>query len=226
MTVEFRIEAKPYDWPYDGCLTPERTALIIIDMQRDFCHPGGYVASMGYDVSPVLKIVPNIVRLRERVRSWGGLVVHTREGHRSDLSDVSPHKLWRSKNGGAQIGDEGPMGRLLIRGEPGWEIISELEPGEGEIVIDKIGYSAFWGTDLEPILRQRSISKLLLAGVTTDVCVHSTLRGAVDRGYECLLVSDACASTKMENHQAALDTITTEGGIFGAVADVASCEFN
>ena len=225
MAGELRIKAQPYDLPYDGCLVPERTALIIIDMQRDFCHPGGYVASMGYDVTPVLKIVPNVMDLLERMRSWGGLVVHTREGHRPDLSDVSPHKMWRSKNGGARIGAAGPLGRLLVRGEPGWEIISELEPKEREIVIDKIGYSAFWGTDLEAILRQRSINKLVLAGVTTDVCVHSTLRDAVDRGYECLLVSDACASTKMENHRAALDTITTEGGIFGAVADVANCEF-
>lgn len=225
MTGDVKIRAQPYDWPHDGHLSPERTALIIVDMQRDFCHSEGYVASMGYDTSPAEKIVPNVMLLRKRVRSWGGLIVHTREGHRPDLSDVSSHKLWRSKNGGACIGTKGPLGRLLVRGEPGWEIIPELSPLEREIVIDKIGYSAFWGTDLDAILRQRSIQKLLLAGVTTDICVHSTLRDAVDRGYECLVVSDACAATKTENHFAALDTITTEGGIFGAIADVASCCF-
>lgn len=225
MTVELKIKARPYDWPHDGCLLPSTTALIIIDMQRDFCHPGGYVASMGYNTSPVAEIVPNVMQLRDRVRSWGGLIVHTREGHRPDLSDVSAHKLWRSKNGGAGIGASGPLGRLLVRGEMGWEIIPELAPMEREIVIDKIGYSAFSGTDLDAILRQRSITKLLFAGVTTDVCVHSTLRDAVDRGYECLLLSDACAATKVENHRAALNMITTEGGIFGAVTETANCDF-
>lgn len=226
MTRSRKIKAAPYHWPHDGDLRPEATALIVIDMQCDFCAPGGYVATMGYDISAARAITPRLVDVARRVRSWGGTVVLTREGHRADLADLSPFKLWRSQNGGAAIGAEGPMGRLLVRGEPGWDFIPELAPQPGDIVIDKSGYSAFYATDLEQILRARSIRKLILAGVTTDVCVHSTLRDAIDRSYECLVIGDACAATLPNNHEAALATIKTEGGVFGAVSDSADILFD
>ncbi|WP_207458207.1 isochorismatase family cysteine hydrolase [Azospirillum sp. SYSU D00513] len=211
------VEADPYSWPHDGALHPGSTALLVIDMQRDFCHPGGYVASMGYDIAPVQRIVPVIQAVRHAVRSWGGTVIHTREGHRPDLSDLSPLKRWRSRRAGIGIGAEGPMGRLLVRGEPGWDIIPELAPEPGEPVIDKPGYSAFHATDLDQILRARGVRRLVLCGVTTDVCVHSTLRAAVELGYECLLLADACAAVEPALHEAALRSVTMEGGIFGAV---------
>lgn len=212
------IQADPYPWPHDGRLLPETTALLIIDMQRDFCDPEGYLASSGYDIAHTRQIIPAAAAVYRQVRAWGGLVIFTREGHRPDLSDLPPLKAWRSHRAGAEIGAAGPMGRLLVRGEPGWDIISELEPQPGDIIVDKPGYSAFFATDLERILSARSISRLILTGVTTDVCVHSTLRDAVDRNYECLVIEDACAASVPENHAAALRTIKTEGGIFGAVA--------
>jgi biuret amidohydrolase len=143
--------------------------------------------------------------------------VLTREGHRPDLSDLPPIKAWRSRFGGVEVGTCGPLGRVLVRGEAGWEIVPELAPRSGEIIIDKPGYSAFYATDLERILTAKSVRRLIFTGVTTDVCVHSTLRSAVDRGYECVLVEDGCAATAAENHRAAVNTIMTEGGIFGAV---------
>lgn len=219
------IQADPYPWPHDGHLKPETTALLIIDMQRDFCDPNGYLASSGYDSAPTRAIVPRVAAVCERVRSWGGLVIFTREGHRPDLSDLPRLKAWRSRQAGAEIGSPGPMGRLLVRGEPGWDIIGELEPQPGDVVVDKPGYSAFYATDLERILSTRRIHKLILTGVTTDVCVHSTLRDAVDRNYECLVIADACAASVQENHAAALHTIKTEGGIFGAVANSGSLSF-
>ncbi|WP_439815432.1 cysteine hydrolase family protein [Zavarzinia sp. CC-PAN008] len=213
----FHIAAEPYDWPHDGRLAPRSTALLVIDMQRDFCDEGGYVSSMGYDLAPIRTIVPRIVRVREALSQWGALVVQTREGHRPDLSDLPSAKAWRSRRAGIGIGGQGPLGRLLIRGEAGWDIIPELAPQPGEVLVDKAGYSAFHATDLERILKVREIRHLVLCGVTTDVCVHSTLRDATDRGYECLVVRDACAATVEANHQAALNTIETEGGIFGAL---------
>jgi len=192
--------------------------LLIIDMQRDFCAPHGYLAALGGDVSGIRAIIPNILAVRDRIRDWGGLVIYTREGHRPDLSDLPPQKAWRSRRAGLGIGAMGPEGRLLVRGERGCEIIDELTPGAAEITIDKPGYSAFHATDLARILDARRIRNLILTGVTTDVCVHSTLREAVDRGFECLTIEDACAASAPENHAAAIRTIATEGGIFGAVA--------
>lgn len=221
MTKRF-IEAEPYRWPHDGRLSSSDTALLIIDMQRDFCDPGGYVSSMGYDLAPMRRIVPRIAAVRAAVSTFGGTVIYTREGHREDLSDLSDFKAWRSRRAGIGIGTQGPLGRLLVRGEAGWDIIPELEPAPGEIVVDKAGYSAFHGTDLGSILAFRGIRRLILTGVTTDVCVHSTLRDAVERAFECLLVSDACASTISLHHEGAVGTIATEGGIFGAVTDTAS----
>lgn len=212
------IEADPYLWPHDGHLQPQTTALLVIDMQRDFCDPDGYLAASGYDIRATRSIVPNVASVCQTVRDWGGLVIYTREGHRPDLSDLPPLKRWRSERGGGKIGTPGPMGRLLVRGEHGWDIIDELNPQPSDVVVDKPGYSAFFATDLERILSTRGIRNLILTGVTTDVCVHSTLRDAVDRNYECLVIEDACAASILDNHASALSTIATEGGIFGAVA--------
>jgi biuret amidohydrolase len=216
---QISIDARPWRWPHDGRLEPTETALLIIDMRRDFCDPDGYIASMGYEIMASRRIIPNVLGVRDAVAKWGGTVIHTREGHRPDLSDLPALKAWRSRQGGVEIGAEGPLGRVLVRGEAGWEIIPELTPRPGEIVIDKPGYSAFHQTHLERVLIAGGIRRLIFTGVTTDVCVHSTLRSAVDRGYECLLVEDACAATLLKNHRAAVDTITTEGGIFGAVTN-------
>ncbi|MBS0232339.1 MAG: cysteine hydrolase [Proteobacteria bacterium] len=213
------VEAEPYPWPHDGHLRPDTTALLVIDMQRDFCDPNGYLASLGYDIAATRAIVSVVASVCQRVRTWGGLVIFTREGHRPDLSDLPSLKAWRSRHAGAEIGMIGPMGRLLVRGEPGWDIIGELKPQPGDVVVDKPGYSAFYATDLERILATRGIKNIILTGVTTDVCVHSTLRDAVDRNYECLVIADACAASIPENHAAALRTIKTEGGIFGAVTN-------
>lgn len=212
------VEAVPYTWPHDQKLDPRRCALLIIDMQKDFCSEGGYVHRMGYGIDAARGTIPAIQMARNAIRAAGGLVVYTREGHRADGSDLSPLKLWRSENGGGKIGSKGPLGSLLIRGEEGWDIIEELRPAKGEPVVDKPGYSAFYNTDLAQILATRGITHLILTGVTTDVCVHSTLREAVDRGYECLTLSDCCAATEPANHEAALRTISTEGGIFGAIS--------
>ncbi len=216
--MSIAVEAVPYTWPHDQKLDPRRCALLIIDMQKDFCAEGGYVHRMSYGIEAARATIPRIQAARDAVRSAGGGVIYTREGHRPDGNDLSPLKLWRSENGGAAIGSKGPLGGLLIRGQEGWDIIEELRPGDGEPVVDKLGYSAFYNTDLAQILSTRSITHLILTGVTTDVCVHSTLREAVDRGYECLTLSDCCAATDAANHEAALRTITTEGGIFGAVS--------
>ncbi|HKJ62712.1 MAG TPA: isochorismatase family cysteine hydrolase [Hyphomicrobiales bacterium] len=214
---QISIDARPSAWPHDGRLEPSETALLIIDMQRDFCDEGGYIASMGYDISPARQIIPNVRAVRDAVSAWGGSIVLTREGHRPDLSDLPPLKAWRSRRGGVEVGVGGPLGRVLVRGEAGWEIVPELAPRPGEIIVDKPGYSAFHATDLERILTAKGVRRLIFTGVTTDICVHSTLRSAVDRGYECVLVEDGCAATVAENHRAAVNTITTEGGIFGAV---------
>ncbi|TCJ18578.1 cysteine hydrolase [Parasulfuritortus cantonensis] len=193
------------------------TALLIIDMQRDFLDPGGYAAAAGLDVAALRRPLPAIRRLLERARRLRLPVVHTREGHRPDLSDCPPAKLARSRAAGAEIGSAGPLGRLLVRGEAGHDIVAELYPRAGEAVVDKPGYGAFHGTALEAILDNQGVERLLIAGVTTEVCVHSTLREATDRGYRCILVGDACGSGHPELHRAALAMVALEGGIFGTV---------
>lgn len=202
-------------------LHPANGALLLIDMQRDFCAPGGYAEQAGLDIQRLRAPIPAQQALLAAARSCGLLVVHTREGHRSDLSDLPDWKRRRAERSGAPIGQSGPMGRLLIRGEPGHDLIDELQPLDGEPVIDKPGYSAFAHTDLELLLRNRGVSCLLIAGVTTEVCVSSTLRAGIDLGFSCLTVSDACASPHPELHAAALQMIGVEGGIFGELCSSA-----
>lgn len=239
-----RIAAVPYAWPHNGSLSPETTALVIIDMQNDctaptppiapnqknvnnphtVCAPNGYLESQGYSLIPTRAVIPQILTLLSLARRHSFPVFFTREGHRPDLSDLTSRELFRSRQNpsGLGIGDPGPMGRLLVRGEEGHDIIPELQPRLGEPIVDKPGRSAFVYTDFELLLKVRGVVNLVITGVTTDVCVSSTMREANDRGFECLLVSDACGAAVERLHQGTVESVAEEGGIFGATASTAA----
>jgi len=203
--------------PQPLTLTLERTALVIIDMQRDFLEPGGFGETLGNDVSLLKAAVAPLKAVLDAARAAGLLVIHTREGHRPDLSDAPPAKVERGSPS-KRIGDDGPMGRILIRGEPGHDIIPELYPIAGEPVIDKPGKGAFYATDLDLTLKNCGIENLIVTGVTTEVCVNTTVREANDRGYRCIVLSDCCASYFPEFHEMGLKMIKAQGGIFGWVS--------
>jgi nicotinamidase-related amidase len=207
-----RIASRPYDYPYDGAVDPGRMAVLVIDLQIDFVSSAGYLARRGYDTSAVQAILPTVNAVLAAARDAGCLVVHTRQGYRADLADMTPHEHWRRKRAGL----EGTT--LLLRNSPGYAIVPEITVAADDIIIDKTTNGAFTHTDLEHVLRAKDITHLIVMGCTTDVCVHSTLREAVDRNFQCLLVEDGCASGDRYAHQAAIHMVTVEDGIFGAVA--------
>jgi nicotinamidase-related amidase len=213
MTTRLTVDAEPYEFT----LEPARTALLVIDMQRDFVDPGGFGEMLGNDVTPLLRAVAPTRRVLDAFRRAGLTVVHTREGHRPDLSDCPPSKRARGRLP-VGIGDKGPMGRVLVRGEYGHDIVDELRPRPSEPVIDKPGKGAFYATDLELVLKDQGIQSLVVTGVTTEVCVHTTVREANDRGYECLVLEDCVASYFPAFQAAALAMIKAQGGIFGWVS--------
>ena len=200
---------------------PGLTAVVMIDMQRDFLEPGGFADSLGNDLSQLTRVIAPCRALLDGARAAGMLVIHTREGHRPDLSDAPPAKIARGAPS-MRIGDAGPMGRILVRGEPGHDLITELYPLPGEPVIDKPGKGAFYATELHPILQHRGIDTLIVCGVTTEVCVHTTVREGNDRGFRCIVPRDCCGSYFPEFHEVGLRMIWAQGGIFGWVSDSAS----
>ena len=212
MTV-LTVDARPYPFTFD----PETTALVVIDMQRDFMEPGGFGETLGNDVDLLRSTIEPTAALLAAFRAAGITVIHTREGHKADLSDLPDAKLNRGSPS-LRIGDLGPKGRILIRGEEGQDIIPELAPAEGEAVVDKPGKGAFYATEFGDLLTAGGIKSLIVAGVTTEVCVHTTVREANDRGYECLVLADCCGSYFPAFHQVALEMIAAQGGIFGWVA--------
>ncbi|RTL71392.1 MAG: cysteine hydrolase [Hyphomicrobiales bacterium] len=221
MTALPQVSADPYAWPYDGRWSPQDTALVIIDMQTDFLLAGGYCHQMGLDIGLTSSAIAPTKRVLARMRALGFTIIHTREGHRADLADLNDNKRWRSARIGAEIGTPGPCGRLLTRGEPGWDIVPDLYPIAGEPIVDKPGKGSFHATDFEQILQQKRIRNLVFTGVTSDCCVHTTMTNANDKGYECLLLADASAALETRNHDMIVAITAKRGGQYGAVADAA-----
>ena len=207
------IKATPFDFPYDGRLVPEHTALLVIDLQEDFLSPTGYFARKGYDPSPLRAILPAVNRLIAAARAAGLTIVHTRQGYRADMADMTPYEKWRRKRSGLDGTD------ILLRSSPGFQIVADIEVAPDDIIVDKTCNSAFTYTDFELVLRARGITHLMFSGCTTDVCVHTTLREACDRNFQCLTIADACASGDQYAHEAALHMVTVEDGVFGALAE-------
>ena len=214
------IKARPFDFPYNGDFDPKRTAVLAIDMQIDFMSPEGYFARKGYDTSPLLAIVDPIKRLTDAARAAGCLIIWTRQGYRADIADATPYDRWRNQRAGITLRAGDPAS--LLRGSPGYDMVAELKPAPGDVVVDKTANGAFCQTDLEMILRAQGITHLLFTGCTTDVCVHTTLREANDRKFQCLLVEDACASCDAYAHTAAVHMVTVEDGVFGVVSNTAA----
>ena len=210
------IKARPFDYPYDGGLDPARTAVLAIDLQVEFLSSDGYFARKGYDPAPLRAVIEPVKRLTEAARDAGCLVIWTRQGYRADLADASSYDRWRAQRAGIDL-KRGDVGSVL-RGSPGYDIVPELTPSPGDVIVDKTANGAFYQTDLELVLRAQGITHLIFSGCTTDVCVHTTLREAVDRKYQCLLVQDACASADAYAHAAALHMVTVEDGVFGVLA--------
>jgi biuret amidohydrolase len=216
------VPAIPHGFPRSGRLRAADTVVMVIDMQVDFCGKGGYVDRLGRDLAPLRAPIEPIRHVLAIARARGFRVVHTREGYQPDLSDLQPWKRWDNPNDPIKVGDPGPLGRTLIRGEPCWDFIPELRPAAGERVFDKSGFGAFASTDLDAVLRGWGVQNLVLTGVTTDCCVHSTLREAVDRGYDCLVLEDCVGTSNRTYHDAALSLVRQSSGILGTVSDSAA----
>ncbi len=212
--ARFEVRAEPFPFGFD----PERTGLLVIDMQNDFCRPGGYLSFRAPDIALLQKPIEPLQQVLKACRALHMTIMHTREGHRPDLSDCPPSKLAKNRALEFGIGDEGPLGKILIRGSRSHDFIDELRPEPGEIVIDKPGKGAFYATDLDLILRTRGITHLMIGGVATHVCVQSTIREAADRGYWNLLLEDCCAASIPEFHETTLEMVKYGGGIFGQVS--------
>jgi nicotinamidase-related amidase len=217
-----QVSAQPYAFPVDGSFDPLKAALIIIDMQRDFCDPTGYMGRRGGDVSAARALIPRIANIRAAAKAAGMRVVYTREGHAPDLGDLPDCKRAKTRRAGAEIGSSGALGRLLVRGEIGWDIVPELAPAIDEAVLDKVGTGAFYATELEHRLRMQGIDQLVLVGVTTGVCVSTTAREAADRGFNVLVLSDCCAEPEPRMHEIALELLQVEGGYIATVGKSAS----
>ncbi|MGF7158395.1 nicotinamidase-related amidase [Rhodoligotrophos appendicifer] len=213
-----KVPGIPHAFPLKGDLRPETTAVVVIDMQHDFVSPGGYMHALGVSLAGLRAPIEPIRNVLTAARSWGCRVIHTREGYAQDLSDLQPWKIGGAPNDAVSIGDAGPHGRFLIRGEAGWDIVSELAPIPGEAVFDKPSYGAFVSTELGQTLASWGIKHLVLTGVTTDCCVTSTLREALDRGYDCLVLADCIGSANSDHHDAALSLMRKPSGVFGTTA--------
>lgn len=211
------IKADPYDFPITGAFNPTETALLIIDMQRDFCDEHGYMSARGEDIRPAQEIIPRIQAVRDAAEKHGLTLVYTREGHRPNLSDLPENKRLITAMAGAAFGSDGPLGRLMVRGEPGWDFTDEMQPRDKDIVIDKSGTGAFHGTELATILSMRGIKNIILTGVTTGVCVNTTAREASDHGYNVLVLDDCCAESDPDNHRMAIQLLKIEGGFLATI---------